>query len=148
MKQILDNLGNEFITDVKSVECLAKSIAEKDNPERDWNWKKEKYYYNKEREKNNPGYIGSYAMDNMVMSLHIVYHAKSFEDAIIKAVNLREDSDSLSSVVGQIAGAYYSIEDIPSQWIERINEWDEGEIALRGYMLSRLNSKKSIYNNK
>ena len=54
-------------------------------------------------------------MDNLVMSLHIVYHTKSFEEAIIKAVNLRGDSDSVTSVVGQIAGAYYPLEDIPAK---------------------------------
>jgi len=148
LKEILDNLGNDFKTDVPSVESLAKSIPEKDNPDRDWNWKKDKFRYNEERAERNPGYIGAYAMDNMAMSLHIIYHTESFKEAIIRAVNIRGDSDSVASVVGQIAGAYYPIEEIPSQWIERINKWDEGEIALRGYMLSRLNSKKSVYNNK
>ena len=148
LKEILDNLGNDFKTDVPSVESLAKSIPEKDNPDRDWNWKKDKFRYNEERAERNPGYIGAYAMDNMAMSLHIIYHTESFKEAIIRAVNIRGDSDSVASVVGQIAGAYYPIEEIPSQWIERINKGDEGEIALRGYMLSRLNSKKSVYNNK
>ena len=146
LKKILDNLGDNFKTDVKSVECLAKSISEEGKPDRDWNWKKEKYRYNEERANNDPGYIGSYAMDNMAMSLHIIYHTSSFREAIIRAVNLRGDSDSVASVVGQIAGAYYPIEDMPSQWIERINKWDNEEIALRGYMLSRLYLKKSIYN--
>ena len=84
-------------------------------------------------------------MDNLAMSLHIIYHTKSFKEAIIKAVNLRGDSKSLASVVGQIAGAYYPIEKIPSVWIKRIIKWDDGEIALRGYMLSRLHSRKSFY---
>ena len=87
-------------------------------------------------------------MDNLVMSLHIVYHTKSFEEAIIKAVNLRGDSDSVASVVGQIAGAYYPLEDIPAKWIENINKWDNGEIALRGYMLARLHSNESFYDKK
>ena len=130
------------ITDEKSVKSLVRS-----EPDTDWDWKKKDYRYNEMRAQRQPGYIGSYAMDNMCMSLHIVYTTHSFEKAIIKAVNLRGDSDSVASVVGQIAGAYYPIEDIPSDWIEKINKWDNEEIALRGYMLSRLHSKKSIYNN-
>ena len=145
LKEILDNIGDKFETSEYSVECLAKSKPEDNRLDRDWNWKKDKFYYNEQRAKSNPGYIGSYAMDNMAMSLHIVYHTKSFKEAIIKAVNTRGDSDSVASVVGQIAGAYYPIEDIPSQWIDRINKWDDGEIALRGYMLSRIHSKKSKY---
>ena len=142
LKKILDELGENFKTDIESVKSLAKS-----EPNTDWDWKKENYRYNEERAKQQPGYIGSYAMDNMCMSLHIVYYTNSFEKAIVKAVNLRGDSDSVASVVGQIAGAYYPIEDIPGDWIEKINKWDNEEIALRGYMLSRLHSKKSIYNN-
>jgi ADP-ribosyl-[dinitrogen reductase] hydrolase len=143
IKTILDSIGDDFKTDVKSVEILAKSGKDQNN---DWNWKAEKYFYNEQRAKMQPGYIGSYAMDNLSMSLHIIYNTSSFKEAIIKAVNLRGDSDSVASVVGQIAGAYYPLEDIPYDWIESINKWDKGEIALRGYMLSRLHENKSKYN--
>ena len=144
LKDILDSL-DKFKTSEKTVECLAKSGKDEHN---NWNWKEKEYFYNEERAKNNPGYIGSYAMDNLSMSLHVVYNTNSFRDAMIKVVNLRGDSDSVASVVGQIAGAYYPIEDIPSDWIEAVNKWDKGEIALRGYMLSRLHTNKSEYNSK
>ena len=86
----------------------------------------------------NPGYIGSYCMDAMAMALHVVYTTNSFEDAIIKVVNLRGDSDSVGAVVGQIAGAYYGFKKIPIEWIKVIEKWDKQEIALRGYMLCHL----------
>ena len=143
LKDILDSLGDDFKTTERTVECLAKSGKDENN---NWNWKEEKYFYNEKRASMNPGYIGSYAMDNLSMSLHIIYNTKSFKEAIIKAVNLRGDSDSVASVVGQIAGAYYPIEDIPYDWIEAVNKWDKGEIALRGYMLSRLHTNQSKYN--
>ena len=82
-------------------------------------------------------------MDAMAMSLNIIYNTDNFKDAIIKAVNLRGDSDSVASVVGQMAGAYYPLEDIPNDWIKEIYRWDQGEIALRGYMLSRLMKRDS-----
>lgn len=143
LKNILDSLGDDFKTSEKTVECLAKSGKDENN---NWNWKEKEYYYNEKRREMNPGYIGSYAMDNLSMSLHIVYNTNSFKEAIIKAANLRGDSDSVASVVGQIAGAYYPLEDIPYDWINKINKWDNQEIALRGYMLSRLHNKKSKYN--
>ena len=155
-EDILKNLGQEFnLNDVKtlnsqyeSILYLAQSKQEGSDKNKNWDWKIEEYKYSPDREYRHPGYIGSYAMDNMAMSLHIIYHTKNFKEAIIKAVNLRGDSDSVASVVGQIAGAYYPIEEIPSDWIKAIYDWDKGEIALRGYMLSRLRSKKSSYNNK
>ena len=145
LKRILDNLGKDFICEIESVNCLAKSIKYKHE---NWNWKDKYFTYNYERTKENPGYIGSYAMDNMAMSLHIIYNSDSFKESIIKAANTRGDADSITSVVGQIAGAYYPIEDIPSDWIRNIYKWDNGEIALRGYMLARLHSQKSFYDKK
>ena len=160
LKDVLDNLNEkEILCDVneekyqkyssayQSVESLIKSKS--DDFGNDWNWRTTKIYkYNPSRAKKQPGYIGSYAMDNLAMSLNIVYRTKKFHDAIIKAVNLRGDSDSVASVVGQIAGAAYSVEHIPIDWIETIKKWDDGEIALRGYMLSRLHSGESYYFNK
>ena len=62
---------------------------------------------------------------------------------MIRIVNIRGDSDSVASVVGQIAGAYYPIEDIPGDWIKAIYKWDHGDIALKGYILSRLKDRNS-----
>ena len=144
LKDILDNLGKTFITDVASVKYLANSKQEGSDVDRNWNWKfKDQYKYSPKRVKEKPGYVGSYAMDNMAMSLNILYNTDNFRDALIKIVNIRGDSDSVASVVGQIAGAYYDIETIPGDWIEAINRWDNGEIALRGYMLARLHNKSS-----
>ena len=144
LKDILNNLDKDFKCDIRSVNYLAASKQEGNDKDRNWKWKiKGQYIYSPSRSYSNPGYIGSYAMDNMAMSLNIMYNTDNFKDAIIKAVNLRGDSDSVASVVGQIAGAYYPIEEIPSDWIAAINKWDHGEIALRGYMLARLKNGDS-----
>ena len=148
VEEILDNQYKEQYKDNPSQYESVKSLilSKLDNSGNDWNWRTTKIYkYNKERAKKQPGYIGSYAMDNLAMSLNIVYRTNNFREAIIKAVNVRGDADSVASVVGQIAGAAYSLEGIPIDWIETINKWDDGEIALRGYMLSRLYTRKSYY---
>ena len=144
LKQILNNLGNTFKTDVQSVAYLAYHKQEKNDVNRNWDWTVPQYHYSPERSKKHPGYIGSYAMDNMAMSLNTVYHTTNFRDALIRIVNIRGDSDSVASVVGQIAGAYYDIEEIPGDWIKTLYKWDRGEFALRGYMLARLMSGKSF----
>ena len=142
-EEILENL-DKFEAKDKRVEYLAKHLKEGNNDDRNWNWKiKDQYKYSPFREKKSKGYIGSYAMDAMAMSLNIIYNTDNFKDAIIKTVNLRGDSDTVASVVGQIAGAYYPLEDIPNDWIKEIYRWDQGEIALRGYMLSRLLKRDS-----
>ena len=143
LNSILLNLGNTFTTKIKSVEYLAKHMKEGNDEDRNWNWKVEQYRYSENRRKKHPGYVGSYAMDNMAMSLNTLYNTDSFEKALKRIVNIRGDSDSVASVVGQIAGAYYPIETIPGNWIKAVCRWDKGDIALKGYMLSRLYNKKS-----
>ena len=142
LNDILDNLKG-FQTNCKSVQYLALSLQENKDPDRDWNWKKKDFRYSPTRAKENPGYIGSYAMDGMAMALHVVYHTKQFDEAIIKVVNLKGDSDSVGAVVGQIAGAYYGLSHIKPKWIKTLSEWDKYEIAKRGYMLSQINKKET-----
>ena len=138
LNDIIDNL-EKFETPVNSVKCLALSKEESEDPDRDWNWKKKDFKYSPTRSERQPGYIGSYAMDGMAMALHIIYYTTNFEEAIIKVVNLRGDSDSVGSVVGQLAGAYYGIKNIPPEWVEAVSRWDNYEIPLRGYILQKIN---------
>ena len=140
-EKLNDIIGNleKFETPVNSVKCLALSKEESEDPDRDWNWKKKDFKYSPTRSERQPGYIGSYAMDGMAMALHIIYYTNNFEEAIIKVVNLRGDSDSVGSVVGQLAGAYYGIKNIPPEWVEAVSRWDNFEIPLRGYILQKIN---------
>ena len=137
LNDIIDSI-KDFQTNVKSVKCLALSKEENEDPDRNWNWKNKDFTYSPTRSTNQPGYIGSYAMDGMSMALHVVYYTSTFEDAIIKVVNLCGDADSVGAVVGQIAGAYYGIQSIPPKWIETISKWDNFEIPLRGYILQKM----------
>ena len=143
LNDILDNLKG-FQTNCESVKYLSLSKQENNDPDKDWNWKKKDFKYSPKRTKENPNYLGSYAMDGMAMALHVVYNTKHFDEAIIKVVNLRGDSDSVGSVVGQIAGAYYGLSQIPPKWIKTIYKWDNYEIATRGYILSQINKKKIV----
>ena len=55
----------------------------------------------------NPGYIGSYCMDGLVMALHIVWFTTSFKDCAIWATNMGGDCDTLGAISCQIAGSIY-----------------------------------------
>ena len=82
------------------------------------------------------------------MSLNTIYNTNNFKDAIIRAANIRGDSDSVASFVGQMAGALYPIEQIPGDQVKAICKWDHGEIALRGYMLAHIKNDDEKENNK
>ena len=138
MREILDNLDNFDFQYATSVNYLAKSQQEGNDKNRNWNWKNQNFRYSELRAMMNPGYIGSYCMDCLSMALHIIYYTNNFKEAILKAANLCGDADSVASVVGQIAGAYYGFDSIPKDWINLIRQWDHNEIALRGYIFCHL----------
>ena len=146
IKDLLDNL-DDFNCEYKSVNFLAHSKQEGDDKNRNWNWKDSNFRYSEERAIKQPGYIGSYCMDCLSMSLHVLYSTNNFKEAILKGVNLCGDADSVGSVIGQIAGAFYGLDSIPEDWIKTLNKWDNKEIALRGYILCHLAYIKKINNN-
>ena len=140
LKDILEDL-TDFNCEYKSVNYLAYSKQEGDDENKNWNWKDINFKYSEDRVAKKPGYIGSYCMDGLAMALHKLYKTKKFEDAILEGVNLCGDADSVGSIIGQIAGAFYGLDSIPKDWIKKINDWDNREIALRGYILCHLKEK-------
>ena len=47
-----------------------------------------------------------------------VSNTQSFEDALVLAVNRRNDADTVGAVTGQIAGSKYGISGIPQRWLK------------------------------
>jgi ADP-ribosyl-[dinitrogen reductase] hydrolase len=101
----------------------------------DWNWKYDHFKYNKQRALEQPTYIGSYSVDCLAMALHCVNTTSTFEDAVIKAVNMGGDADSVGSVTGQIAGSMYGYDAIPIRWIHSTHYWNGGSIVYRAHLL-------------
>ena len=143
-QEILRNLPNHFKTNCYSVQCLAASKNEESDisnknlklEDRQWNWMIDDFKYSANRTITQSGYIGSYCMDALAMSLHCIWTTNSFNDAVLKAINLRGDSDTVGAITGQIAGSLYGIEQISKNWINAIQKWDnEGDIALTAFKL-------------
>ena len=60
--------------------------------------------------------------DTLQAAMWAVANTSSFEDAVIQAVNLGDDADTVGAVTGQFAGAVYGESGIPDRWLKRI-EW-------------------------
>lgn len=145
-KNVFELVDENFKTPLYSVECLAKSKDEERHPsnsklnldDRKWNWKSNDFKYSVERANSQPGYIGSYSMDGLAMALHCFWSTNTFEDALIKAINLRGDADTVGSITGQIAGSCYGVSSIPKDWIQTIQKWDNnGDFAHTALKLVR-----------
>jgi ADP-ribosyl-[dinitrogen reductase] hydrolase len=53
-------------------------------------------------------------------ALWAVDTTESFAAALLKAVNLGDDADSVGAVAGQLAGARYGLSAIPTNWLNAL----------------------------
>lgn len=73
------------------------------------------------REKTESDIRGSgYVVESLEAALWAFSRTESFADAILMAANLGDDADTTAAVCGQVAGAYYGEQGIPSRWLERL----------------------------
>lgn len=59
-----------------------------------------------------------YVVHTLEAALWATGQTRSFEEALVLAVNLGEDADTVGAVTGQIAGAFYGASAIPPRWLE------------------------------
>jgi ADP-ribosyl-[dinitrogen reductase] hydrolase len=59
-----------------------------------------------------------YVIHTLEAALWSVEQTGSFEDALVLAVNLGDDADTVGAVTGQLAGALYGASGIPAGWTE------------------------------
>ena len=60
---------------------------------------------------------GGYVIDTLEASIWCLLNSTNYSDAVLKAVNLGDDTDTTATVVGAIAGMYYGLNNIPEDWI-------------------------------
>jgi len=63
-----------------------------------------------------------FVADTLEAACWAVGTSNSFEQALINAVNLGNDADTVGAVTGQIAGARYGLGAIPSRWLNALAE--------------------------
>lgn len=74
-----------------------------------------------------------YVVESIEAAVWSLITTDSFEEALLKAVNLGDDTDTVAAIAGGLAGLYYGYEKMPESWLEVIKrrEWIEklaGEI--------------------
>jgi len=68
-----------------------------------------------------------YVVHTLEASIWCLLTTDNYRDAVLKAVNLGEDTDTTGAVTGGLAGLLYGIEGIPSQWIQQLARRDDIE---------------------
>jgi ADP-ribosylglycohydrolase len=61
-----------------------------------------------------------YVIHTLEASIWCLMTTKSYKEALLKAVNLSEDTDTTGAVTGGLAGIIYGADNIPEQWLNKI----------------------------
>lgn len=61
-----------------------------------------------------------YVIHSLEAALWSFASSGSFEETVLKAANLGDDSDTTAAIAGQLAGAFYGLSGIPEGWRERL----------------------------
>lgn len=62
-------------------------------------------------------FSSGYILHTLEASLWAFLTTDNFKDAVLKGINLGDDTDTIGSVTGGMAGLYYGFDQIPTEWI-------------------------------
>ncbi|MDD5542092.1 MAG: ADP-ribosylglycohydrolase family protein [Acidobacteriia bacterium] len=65
-----------------------------------------------------------YVVDTLQSALWCFLKTRSFEEALIMAVNRGNDVYALAAVTGALSGAHYGVKNIPSRWLDALEHRD------------------------
>ncbi|MBQ8132561.1 MAG: ADP-ribosylglycohydrolase family protein, partial [Bacilli bacterium] len=74
-----------------------------------------------------------YVVDSLEAALWCTLNSNSYEDAVVKAVNLGDDTDTVGAITGSMVGTIYGAESIPERWISKVRKLDELKSIATGY---------------
>jgi len=73
------------------------------------------------KRRNPPEIKGSgYVVRSLEAALWAFFRTDNFRDGCLQVANLGEDADTTAAIFGQLAGAYYGVQDIPISWRSQI----------------------------
>ena len=66
-----------------------------------------------------------YVVHTLEAAIWCLGNSSNFKEAVLTAVNLGEDTDTVGSITGALAGMYYKMDGIPQEWLNQIVKKDE-----------------------
>ena len=77
----------------------------------------------------------TFVVGSLECAIHCLLTTNNYKDAVLKAVNYGDDTDTTAAVCGGLAGIYYGYDSIPNEWINTINKIDEVQSLCEKYEL-------------
>ncbi len=77
-------------------------------------------------------YSSGYVLHTIEAAIWCLLTTSTYSDAVLKAVNLGEDTDTTAAVTGGLAGLLYGYQNIPEKWLMQLKRYDDIEdLAIR-----------------
>lgn len=67
---------------------------------------------------NSSGYI----VDTLEASFWCLLTNSSYENTIVEAINLGQDTDTIACICGSMAGIIYGMNSFPSRWLDKLQK--------------------------
>jgi ADP-ribosylglycohydrolase len=77
---------------------------------------------------------GGYVVDSLEAAIWCFLNTDDYASAVLKAVNLGRDTDTIAALTGALAGVYYGMESIPGEWLSRIARKTEIDKMMEEWM--------------
>jgi len=75
-----------------------------------------------------------YVLDSLEAAVWCLITTGTLRDALLKAVNLGEDTDTVAAIAGGLAGLYYGYGAIPAEWLEALQGKEVLESVDKNYV--------------
>lgn len=80
-----------------------------------------------------------FVLHTLNAALWCLTNTDNYQDCVLTAVNLGEDTDTTASVAGALAGAVYGFDSIPTKWIEKMR----GRELINMYICESIQGRKT-----
>lgn len=65
-----------------------------------------------------------FIVNTLEASLWVTLNSNTYEEAVVKAVNLGGDTDTIGAITGGLNGIIYKYRNIPKKWIDVLKKGD------------------------
>ena len=119
MRSLLE--GNSKDQALETTRYYFNSNKERLNDKKEWMYKFERLFHPQfselsEDEIQSTGYV----ISTLEAVVWCFLNTENYRDAVLKAVNLGSDTDTIAALTGGLAGLYYGYDTIPEKWINQI----------------------------